>query len=869
MLKPIKEMFDRAENEKSESDVAYFNALMYTGELLMKLAITGLVAAVQDDRERHRYRLEYRLVRANSLGEWDQVLDDILTGPSSQFLDQAAGNTAQALTERMSEGTWQFDSLQDLSETSRVVELDIPPRTHRTIQGRTWFKNFVTLRNGTRGHGAPQATALGQACPSLAQSIYKVASNLPLFLVPWAYLYHNLNGKYRVTAWGNTCEILEKLKRETIYSFDNGVHIELGKLRQVAGVDSNPEGSDYWLFNGGFGENKYEMLSYLTNDRKSKDSAPYMQPAEELPPSETEGLGRLDVKGATFTNVPEPIGNYVPRASLENELEGLLRDSERHPIVTLTGRGGIGKTSTALQVVTKLIESDGCPYQVVVWFSSRDVDLLLSGPKAVQPYVVSIRDFAAEYARLLSPGEMNVKGFSRQDYLAKHLAGETIGPTLFVFDNFETTTSPVEVFKWLDTYVRGPNKVLITSRSRGFTGDYEVQVSGMTHSEAEELIIQSAKAVGIKDKISAAYREELINESSGHPYVIKLMLGEVARGSVTHRPERIMAAQGEALIALFERSYNRLSPAAQRVFLTLCKWRSSVPALAVEAVLLRPQNERMDVGEAIAELVKAFFIEESIEDVTGESEVSVPLAARLFGVRKLEVSLWQASIEADIPILHLLGARAGGSTPELGSRIEGLFKNVAEAVAKDRDRFSELRPVLEFITSRYPYASVLLARLVSELDEDQSEEERYLLKYVQGPEHPNMPAWEAWKRIAAIRNKEGNVSGELHALAQSCRHHSTPVSELSNTANQINIILRQGATEKLLREEKQFLIKDVVGALNRSFKELDATDLSRLAWLQIHLGDSASAMETVHRGLEIDVNNQYCQSLFTRLSNRP
>ena len=30
--------------------------------------------------------------------------------------------------------------------------------------------------------------------------------------------------------------------------------------------------------------------------------------------------------------------------------------------------------------------------------------------------------------------------------------------TLFVFDNFETTTSPLAVFQWLDSYVRGPNK---------------------------------------------------------------------------------------------------------------------------------------------------------------------------------------------------------------------------------------------------------------------------------------------------------------------------------------------------------------------------------------------------------------------------
>ena len=63
-----------------------------------------------------------------------------------------------------------------------------------------------------------------------------------------------------------------------------------------------------------------------------------------------------------------------------------------------------------------------------------------------------------------------------------------------------------------------------------------------------------------------------------------------------------MAGQDEALLALFERSYNRLTPAAQRVFLTLCNWKSSVPALAVEAVLLRPENQRIDVQGAISEL---------------------------------------------------------------------------------------------------------------------------------------------------------------------------------------------------------------------------------------------------------------------------
>ena len=330
-----------------------------------------------------------------------------------------------------------------------------------------------------------------------------------------------------------------------------------------------------------------------------------------------------------------------------------------------------------------------------------------------------------------------------------------------------------------------------------------------------------------------------------------------------------MAAQGEALVALFERSYNRLSPAAQRVFLTLCKWRSSVPALAVEAVLLRPENERIDVGEAIEELVRGFFVEELIEDATGEAEVSVPLAARLFGLGKLEVSVWQASIETDISLLHLFGPRAAGSSPALGSRVKVLFRNVAEALSRGHRDFSEVRPVLDFLPTRYSYSCVLLSRLFFELYQDEVEEERYLLKYVEGVEYLEMPAWQAWKRIAAIRRNRGDAGSELHALAQSCRRDNTPLIELSDAANQINNIfskLPRESPDALPREEKQFLIRDVVGKLELARAELNPTDLSRLAWLQLHLGERDSALVTVNQGLSIDPENYHCLGLKARLS---
>ncbi len=690
---------------------------------------------------------------------------------------------------------------------------------------------------------------------------------MQLFSLPWAYLHRNISGKFRVTKWSDIDETLEQLKSDATYSFVDGVYVSFEKLRQAVLIESDAEGSDYWLANGGFNDHEYEMLSYLTNDRVFKPSGPYMQPVEKLPPSETQGLGQLDLKVNTFTNLPGPPTKYVPRQQLEKELEKQLTDPSRHFVVTLTGRGGIGKTSTALQVITTLIESGLCPYEVVVWFSARDVDLLESGPKAVQPHGVSILDFANEYARLLNPGEMHSKGFDSKDYLARQLEGATVGPTLFVFDNFETTASPFEVFTWLDTYVRGDNKVLITSRDRRFTGDYVVHVPGMTYPEAEELIIRTASALGINQAIAGEYTKEIVEESDGHPYIIKLMLGEIAR-SGSGRPGRIMARQDEALVALFERSYNKLSPAAQRVFLTLCNWRSSVPALAVEAILLRPQNERIDAEGAIEELIQSSFIEESLADTTGEAELTVPLAARLFGSRKLEVSVWRAPIEADTSMLHLLGARPTGSTVELGQRIQRLFKNAANALGKGEREFSEIRPVLEFMTTRYPLGYVLLADLVGELGLEGSEEEQYLLKYAERPESNEMPAGLVWRRIADIRGNRGDVKEELHALAQICRVDSTPINVLSNTANRINGILA-GSPAQLSQEEKQLLIGDVVGAFQPRVSqgyEADATDLSRLAWLQVHLGDTALALETVRRGLALDPGNTHCQRIEAKLS---
>jgi len=105
---PFKKMQERVDVDLAESDSALFWALMYYGEFVTKLTVAALVSAVTEERDRHRYRLTHRLVRADSIGDWNKALDDLLTGPASQYIDHLAREHKRQLTQRVVATGWQW-----------------------------------------------------------------------------------------------------------------------------------------------------------------------------------------------------------------------------------------------------------------------------------------------------------------------------------------------------------------------------------------------------------------------------------------------------------------------------------------------------------------------------------------------------------------------------------------------------------------------------------------------------------------------------------------------------------------------------------------------------------------------------------------
>ena len=115
----IERLFERAENDKNDSDFAYFFALLLAAEALAKTAVLGVLAAIEDDTESNRYRLTYQLVRADGLGDWGEAIEDALSGPASQYLAPGAREDRVQLTRLCAAGEWQHEAVSSLKAGSQ------------------------------------------------------------------------------------------------------------------------------------------------------------------------------------------------------------------------------------------------------------------------------------------------------------------------------------------------------------------------------------------------------------------------------------------------------------------------------------------------------------------------------------------------------------------------------------------------------------------------------------------------------------------------------------------------------------------------------------------------------------------------------
>lgn len=142
---PIEQMLRRAESSKSESDTAYFYDLMILGELVTKFATLFLVANIEDDVDRTRYRFEYRLVRADGVGEYSDIITEIAIGSAANFLPRCVRDCEVVeLNSKMNDGSWQQNAVQNLNKCLEVLNIQGNTLSKKSSL-RIWFSNFIQV----------------------------------------------------------------------------------------------------------------------------------------------------------------------------------------------------------------------------------------------------------------------------------------------------------------------------------------------------------------------------------------------------------------------------------------------------------------------------------------------------------------------------------------------------------------------------------------------------------------------------------------------------------------------------------------------------------------------------------------------------
>ncbi len=864
----------RIQDESLEGDQAHFNALMLKFEYLTKIVVSAIVSCIADGIDRHRYTLEHRLVRANSLGEWMAVLDDALVGPPAQSFLPDAHSLRRDLLERVGPPDWRHEAVLDLARAAK--SLDAGHEIGSKVALRQFFEIGVRIRNRTRGHGATTASQCSEAVEDLQAALGAVVSYTKLFDLSWVHLHQNQTKKYRVTPLLSASTPFDYLRRTDEVRMQDGVyfhlHSEVGAPShiRVPTVFTNPEMIDLWLPNGNYLKSSFELLSYVTNNKKRHETQEWSNPPARLPESETEGGSSLEPMGNMFGNVPEMSMGYVARVDLEDRLVQELSSTDRHPIVTLTGPGGIGKTTVAIKAIREIASQKTPPYDVSLWISARDVDLLDTGPKPVSRRVFAQRDIADAAVQLLEPNDRKSRNFNSEAYFQRCLSEGAAGRTLFVIDNFETLKDPTDVLEWIDAHVRPPNKVLITTRFRDFRGDYPLEIKGMSDDEASALIDQHANRLGVKDLIRTSYREKLIAEAEGHPYVIKILLGEVAKERRAIKPKRIVASADQLLNALFKRTFDALSPGAQRVFLLLCSWRVYVPEVAVEAVAFRQGAEKFNVRSALEETTSFSLVDYVTGDDADERFVGVPLAAAMFGQRELEVSPLRVSIEEDRALLMCFGAgKRSDAKKGAFPRVENLLKQV-ESRAKTRpSELDKFLPILEYLGNQIPRSYLKMADLLANVRRDDLSMEKaknYIRRFLQSA-NP-LEQEPAWKKIVELCRRSDDVKGEVHALCEIALLPTSDQHAVSDVASQLNRRIRDlksNNVEDAWSPEVLEFLERVICVLEQQIDRLSATDCSRLAWLHLNVQNEERALFVARAGISRNPNNDHCQSLIKKL----
>jgi hypothetical protein len=867
-VNPFDLIRDRVRREKSDSATAYCDTLLNTSEFLIRHLVAVLTAMLppNEDSDVVRYRAEFELLRSNGIGDWSRQAQQYLAGPNFGTLSHELRGTefegSLELFTRILKGVedeWAINAIAEFREALNY--LGEKPNESKNLKLIEFVNEFPRLRNKMDAHGAPTSNDKAKIAGLLEGVVLGLLEHAKILNLPIVRIDFPKgigSGEPRVLeVVGSTNPDRFSVAQNGIAlgSEEDGLYVEtISGYRKLNLVISDEEVQNFFYASGDFREKNdtAEFLNYVSAKRQRVPCEKWTIAPKILPESLTAGEDNLRVEFNTFTNYPLiDISNYVPRLRLENELTEELTTEFRR-VITLKGIGGVGKTSLALRAAKRACEQG--QFDVVIWVSARDLDLLENTSRQVRPNVQSSQELAAMNWKLFSQLE-NIEGEYSIAWLTEVLRTEKNGKILWILDNFETLQDPSEVYTLIDRSLGPSNRVLITTRHRDFYGDYQIEVRGLEKAEFAQLVSEYSKKLGIN--ITEAKANQMYIDTDGHPYIARMLISEMRNNPLTS--SRAIVDREELQNNLLERTFSRLTENASILFLLISNFKSSILGTAIKLAVFVDQNIGNDVDSLVEELLTNSLIEVSV--VGNDFLVQVPNVAQAFGKRKLATHEQRTTINAMKEVLILFGPIDQMKSLEMrqdSNKTEEVLTVFWRAVKRKLADNPNDGRYIEFareVGRNYPS---ILRDLAVYFDENNSRLESINAwkMYIEAGYSSEYPWHEIAKQYEALDMK----AEALQAWVSRALSIDATIKDISHAANKVNGWNRRGVV-RYNSSEKRVLVDPLIIAMEKRIEECDADDLSRLAHLHKNLENWSRARAVATLGLEKDPENQHCLRL--------
>lgn len=223
-------------------------------------------------------------------------------------------------------------------------------------------------------------------------------------------------------------------------------------------------------------------------------------------------------------------GGFVGRRDERQDVKRKLLDKRIHPIITISGAGGVGKTALAHYLCEDILKNHPAVFDALIWISAKKDRLTLTGIEEIEPTAQSFEEVLNAILSTFGFNEYLSKTVEEKSKLVQDVILDyPKASILLVIDNLETLLQDKTLLEYLKD-IPLPHKVLITSRLGLGETERRIPLKEMSDNDAIELFRRIALEKSVKGlaQLPTETIKSYVRRMNGYPLVIKWVVGQAA-----------------------------------------------------------------------------------------------------------------------------------------------------------------------------------------------------------------------------------------------------------------------------------------------------------------------------------------------------